>query len=201
MRKCNWYFIVRPKEGNTREHAEEDWLGLSSESASNLIKKKKHALWCPDNLAWQSKTKSCPCLGRDTHHSVRTMWQHYNGTSRNHALGCSLRICLNITDKDAELAARPKCSVPGSVWGSEKDHPDRGDLQTTQGPQYHHAGGGTCACTLLCLLWTGQTLTEWHHSQWRKQPFSQRYCTVPTSPHKSLDCHIDCSHTQNDVEV
>lgn len=33
LRKCNWYFIVNPKEGNTGEHAEEDRLGLSPEPA------------------------------------------------------------------------------------------------------------------------------------------------------------------------
>lgn len=67
-----------------RKHAEEDRTYLLHQL--HISSQIKQALWCPDNLAWRSKTKSCHSLGRDTHHSVaarllpstlavRTMWR------------------------------------------------------------------------------------------------------------------------------
>lgn len=96
---------------------------------------------------------------------------------------------LFFTDKDAEPAAGPKCTVQGRVWGSEKDHQNRGGLQTAEGPQHHHDRSGTCPCTLLRLLRTAQTLTKWHHSEWRQQPSSQWYEFPRLNTH-----HFDSQH-------
>lgn len=90
-RKRNWYFIVKLEEGNTWEHAEEDRLGLSPEPAPDLFINKN--MLCGVQLTWhdgvkqRAATDSHTSLGRDTHHSVRTlllprtltvrtMWQH-----------------------------------------------------------------------------------------------------------------------------
>lgn len=151
---------------------------------------------CDVQITWLGgvKQRAATALA-ETHHSVRTsllpstltvrtMWQHYReqyikkscfGLHQVPTQSLNKQYVFIFSDKDAEPAARAECTVQGCVWGSEKDHPDRGDLQTTEGPKYHHDGGGTRPWTVLCLLWTGQTLTKWHHSEWRQQPFSQWY--------------------------
>lgn len=74
-RKCNWYFIVKPKEGgNTWKRAEEDRLGLSSEPAPDLSANKN--MLCGVQISWhgwvkqRAATASHTSPGRDTHHSV-----------------------------------------------------------------------------------------------------------------------------------
>ena len=88
-RKRNWHFIVQPKEGNTWEHAEEDILGQSSESAPDLLT--NNNMLCAVQITWhggvkqRAATASHTSLARDTHQSdrtsplpgaLRTMWQH-----------------------------------------------------------------------------------------------------------------------------
>lgn len=55
QRKCKWYFIVKPKEGNTGEHAEEDRLGVSPEAAPDLLANKN--MLCVVQITWHGGVK------------------------------------------------------------------------------------------------------------------------------------------------
>lgn len=55
-RKCNGYFIVRPKEGSPCEHSEEDGFGLSAEPAQYFITNKN--MLCDVHITWRVKVKA-----------------------------------------------------------------------------------------------------------------------------------------------
>ena len=61
-RKCNWYFIVKAKEGNALKHAGEDRLGLSPESAPDLHANKN--ILCAGQITWHGGVKQRAATAR-----------------------------------------------------------------------------------------------------------------------------------------
>lgn len=131
------------------------WHGGVKQRAATALAETRITQSQPDHCQVLSLSEQCgSTTGNNVHHIIRCSLVQPLGVKIQYA------VFFPPPDSDAEPAARAQCPVQGRVRGPEKDHPDRGGLQTAEGPQHYHDGGRTRPRPLLRLLRTCQTLPE-----------------------------------------